>query len=734
MLKKSSVFWSVACLLVSISIASASDWPSWRGPNQNGVSDATGLVSDWTLDGKNLVWKADFIGRSTPVIMNGKVYVVGRTGEGVHMQRVVACYDAKDGKLIWEDKNNVFHTTVPFTRVGWASLGGDPETGNVYMLGVDGVFTCYDGDNGDIVWQHSLVEEFLRFSGYGGRTNTPIVDEELVHISFWTWSAWGQKGPPHPRFLAYDKRTGELVWQHMLASTPNNTNYSNPVFAMINGERAMVCGAPDGAIYALNARTGKEIWKFKLCQGAVQTSVIVENGKVYATHGNENLDNVQRGRIVCFNADGTGDITETNVVWKHDGITVGYASPLLHNGRLYVVSNEGNLIAFDAGDGETLWTFNLGTVGKGSPVFADGKIYATEVNGAFHIIKPGEKQAVSLDRKVIAFDEKRAAEVYSSPAIAYSRVYFTTEEGLYCLGDKSGEFKVTTSKLPELNEEPAPANAGIAHIQIVPAETWIKASENIDFKVRAFDSKGRKLGEKAAQFNLNGLQGKIDNDGVFVPDKNAGIQAGYVIARLGDLESQARIQVTPALPIEIDFENFAVDESPPYWPCASKFTVKNLDGNTVLLKPPSRVGLNRHNLFLAVPEMSGYTIQADVKGTKVKRRSPDMGVIANRYYFDFMTKKRQLQIRTWPAELERLVQEVPYEWNPDLWYTMKMRVDVADGKAIIKGKIWPRDETEPEAWTITAEDPHPNEVGSPGLYGDSATDIYYDNVKITRSN
>ena len=110
-----------------------------------------------------------------------------------------------------------------------------------------------------------------------------------------------------------------------------------------------------------------------------------------------------------------------------------------------------------------------------------------------------------------------------------------------------------------------------------------------------------------------------------------------------------------------------------------------------------------------------------------------MGLISNRYYLDFMTKKKKLQIRTWPSELERLKEEVEFSWDPDLWYTMKMRVDIERGKAIIKGKVWPRDEAEPETWTITATDPNPNLHGSPGLYGDASTTIYFDNVKITRN-
>jgi len=80
-----------AVLFLATTIPAAADWPHWRGPAQNGVSTETGLVSSWSLDGKNLIWKADFIGRSTPVVIDGRVCVIGRTdGDKSRRQEVAA--------------------------------------------------------------------------------------------------------------------------------------------------------------------------------------------------------------------------------------------------------------------------------------------------------------------------------------------------------------------------------------------------------------------------------------------------------------------------------------------------------------------------------------------------------------------------------------------------------------------------------------------------------------------
>ena len=79
----------------------------------------------------------------------------------------------------------------------------------------------------------------------------------------------------------------------------------------------------------------------------------------------------------------------------------------------------------------------------------------------------------------------------------------------------------------------------------------------------------------------------------------------------------------------------------------------------------------------------------------------------------------------------RIDETIPFTWEPEVWYTMKLRVDVLEDKAVIKGKVWPREQNEPAEWTITTEDPHPTRFGSPGLYGVSYTEVSFDNVIVT---
>lgn len=603
-------------------------------------------------------------------------------------------------------------------------MTGDPETGYVYSHGVGGMFFCFDR-NGKIIWSHSLTENYGRISGYGGRITTPLVDEDLVIASYLS-SNWGDHFAGRHRYFAFDKKTGEVVWVSTPGGPPLDTTYSGPVIAEINGVRLLIDGNADGSIYAMKVRTGEKVWGFKLSKRGINSSVVVKGDKVYATHSEENLDNTALGRVVCIDGTGTGDVTETHEVWRYDGCFAGYTSPILHENGLYVLDNSANMHALDAKSGELRWVHNVGTVGKGSAVFADGKIYAPEVNGKLTIIEPGNAAAKTLDTEEIHMPDGRLAEVYGSPAVAYGRIYLSTEAGVFCIGDKKAKFSVksTPANFPR---KKADKDAKVTHLQIVPAEVITAPGEKVSFKVRGYDAKGRLVGPVKATWEAAGIAGEIDQKGQLKLAAKA--SGGKVTARAGGLEASVRVVARPAAPYEDDFEAHAANSNPVWVAAGKKFVVQEIDGNKVLVKPPAARGLHRANAYIGAADMKNYTIQVDLLGTKVRRAVPDMGLIANRYTLDMQGYHQQLQISSWSAML-RMAKKVPFTWQPDVWYTMKMQVEITGGKALIKGKVWPRDEAEPGEWTITAEDPYPNESGSPGLYGYSPAAIHYDNLKI----
>jgi outer membrane protein assembly factor BamB len=728
-IRQTAVWGFAASLFLGAATAHTAEWPHWRGPNQDGSSPETGLVSSWEPGGNNMVWRADFVGRSTPVVLNGRVYVIGRGGKDITEQERVTAFDAGTGEVAWEHRFNVFHTTIPFNRVGWASLAGDAETGNIYAHGVQGLFICLD-KNGKVLWERSLTEEYGRISGYGGRTNTPFIDGDLVIVSYLN-TAWGKLGIPRHRYYAFDKNTGELVWVSTPGGQPLDTTYSTPVVAEVNGQRLLICGNADGAVYALKVQTGEKVWGFALSKRGINSSVAYADGRVFASHSEENLDNTSLGRVVAIDATTQGDAAE---VWRYDDITVGYASLATHGGRVYFIDNSANLHCVDAASGKEHWSTNIGTVGKGSPIVADGKVYATEVNGHFSIVDAISGELLDKDQVQVK-GEDRFAEIYGSPAIAYGRIYFATEEGVYCLGDKNQKLKITKGQLPA-GPQKAPKGTEIAHLQLVPFEVLAKPGDKVEYELRAFDAHGRFIKKTKATWSLERVQGKINKKGKLSIGKKAPAHVGHVVAKMGALEARARVRIIPSLPWKEDFGSLSAEQgknrAPGHWVAAGRFKVTEKDGNKMLVKPPAPSGLHRSQVYIGPATKKGYTIQADMLSERKRRIRPDMGLIAGRYILDMQGNHQRLQLRSWTSDL-RMAKTIDFAWDTDVWYTAKLRVDLEDGQAVVRGKVWPRDQAEPAAWTIEVVDPLPNPHGSPGIYGYSPANVYYDNLNVWKS-
>lgn len=733
---------SSVMLFLTASLAMAGDWAHWRGPEHNGISRETNLVDVWSLDGKNILWQSDIGGRSAPIIVDGRVYLNCRTHHDVtdpedkiNAQEQVVCWDAKTGKVLWKDVFNVFQTDIPSPRVGWASMAGDTETGNVFVHSVSGLFRCYSPE-GKVLWETSLAEDYGKISGYGGRTQTPIVDENRVIVSFLQLN-WGKTAAPPPKqtYYAFDKDTGKLLWTAAPGGAPYDTNYSVPIVTVIDGTRMLIAGNADGGCYAMNARTGEKLWGFAMSKRGLNCSPVADGKYVYISHGEDNIDTVDFGRIQCIDGSLRGDITKTGSVWRVDNIKAGYASLLVKDGILYVVADTGRMYAYDSKDGKELWSYNLGTVGKGSPVWADGKLYVMEVNGNIHILEPSREGCKELSHvQLLARVDKGMDEIYASPAIADGRIYFVTRDRTICIGNP--DQKPTSDPVPSLEKE-KPKEDKIASIQLVPFEVAVKNGEKIDYEILAYDANGQFIKKVDAEITPGkGMEGcKVDGMTVTTPADLKLPAAGTLSVKVGEATAEARVRVFPPLPWKFDLDELKGKAVPPAWVNAFlKLQPNEVDGTTALKASPGK-GRPSASIWLGPSDMSelapkGYTVQADVFLKEQKRKLASMGVTVNRYDLILKGNSSKLAIQSW-APHKRMAKEVRFRADPDVWYTLKLKVDVKDGEATVLGKAWPRDKPEPKEWTIEAKDPHANMKGSPGLYLYRLADAYFDNIIVS---
>jgi outer membrane protein assembly factor BamB len=728
--------------LLSTSFALGGDWAAWRGPYQNGVSLETG-ITDST---KDILWRIPVGGRCTPVIFDGRIYAIHLTGKGISEQEEIFAVDAATGKDIWQYKFNCFHTDVTNSRVGWASVTVDPETGNVYANGVEGLILCLDGKTGKLIWSKSSIELYGRVSGYGGRTYTPIIDEDRVIVAF-NNSSFGSLTPGAHRFVAFDKRTGDILWWGTPGGRPEDPTYSNPVVGVIGGQRLVVAGNADGFVYALKARTGEKVWAFHASHRGLNSSPVIDDYRVFVTHSEENLDTTLMGRVVCLDGRLQGDITKNGELWRKDGVDAGFASPLLHDGRLYVMTNSGRLFCYDDKTGKQYWKFKVGHIGKGSPVWADGKIYLTTQEGGFLIAEDKGTSCKLIDKMNVndgaAPREEGVTEIFASPAISDGRIVIFTMTEMICFGKKDPKPQpVAAEKLPD----EAPLEKVPASLVLRPAEVLLRPGEKAKFEVVAYDKHGRRIGPVDVKCTYPKPLGILDDDQVFTAGKKGGI--GEIRAEVngpaGKIAGAARLRLVPDLPISEDFESYQDGDIVPWWSGVSKlkYVVETLDGSKVLKKISNDMGpvFNNSLAFLTPPIPTGYTVEAYVRGAQLTVDGPtgpvvkrgDAGIVNSRYVLQLCDKGTKLQVYSWLPVL-RFNKEINFNWPPDKWYRLKLKVQLVNGEAKIYAKAWPHEEPEPKEWTIEGTDPTPNYEGAAGIYANSTmAPVYFDNVKVYR--
>ena len=711
------------------------DWPYWRGPSFDGTASATHLPEDWDPDGDGVVWhREDITGICTPVSMHGRLYSTQRSEPGTDREgEKVVCLDAKTGQTIWQHSYNVWLSDVPAERIGWSSPVCDVEADRIYVLGACDLFMCLDGKTGDVVWQKPLHEQFGMLSTYGGRTNFPIIHEDLVIISGIIIN-WGEAAKPNHRLIAFNKNDGTVRWFSGTRDLPYDTTYSAPSIVTIDGQRQLIIGAGDGAIWGFQPRTGKPLWHYDLSRRGIFATPMVHGNMVFAGHSEENVapNNNLMGGIVGLKITGTGDETTATEMWKHLEVVAGYSEPVFVDGRVYWVDDRCKMYVLDAESGEMIVEKKsfAGSRQRSALLYADGKIYVTTENGRWAIVQP------TVDGfEVLSKGRLRSTGFSASPIVAGGRLYFQSTDGLYCVATESSTQSAVSMSETMGVETPVEENSTLSQLLVEPAESLVRPGESIDLTLYGFN----RLGQSLDEADLSGASISVDGPasikgGVLTADADAAHTAAIITAKVGDATGTARVRIVPELPWKFTFDGLS--DPPLSWVGARyRHVIQPVDGNPALAKITTIPKGARSRAWMGPSDLAEYTIAADVLGTRMSDQLPDIGLTAHGYVLDLMGQSQQLQIRTWSAQL-RMAQTVDFDWKEDTWYRIKLRVDIESeppaAVAVVRGKIWPRDQSEPDSWTIEARDESPNLSASPGLYGNAkVAQLFYDNIEVT---
>jgi outer membrane protein assembly factor BamB len=725
------------------------------------------MPEKWALGGANHRWAVDLKGRGTPVIAGSRLYAMGYRGEGPDLREVLVCLDAETGRKQWEQTFGDFLSDTIYDRYSLSSPAVDAETGNVYAISSPGIIAAFASD-GRLLWQHSMMEEWGRLTFPNGRTGSPLIDGDRVIFRAITGN-WGGEGAAADRFYAFDKRTGLLVWSSTPGERPQDNSFALPVLSWQNGKRVFYTGDGSGHVVCVNARTGQPIWRYRFANGGLNSSVLLYKDTVIAVHDVENLDSSTSGRMAAIRlgaaagapsseAGSSGPIVldRSAEAWRNDVASFS-SSPVLAGDLLYQVNKTGELCCVDAATGKVRWKRKLAPDQlHASPLYAEGKLYVPMQNGMFYILRPTASGATELSKLQLA------GNCLGAPAAWNGKVYVHTTEKLYCFGRKGSSAlpapRSVSNERGARSAEPgaSPVGRPVA-LQIVPAEVLLRPGEKVAVTVRGLDANGAVTGvyepgrvswapyvPPTARVRSQ-MNASFTRQGELVAAAAREPSAGAFEATVDNLRGTMRGRVLPTLPIEENFD--AVDLSvahatetgvkfayPPLPWIGARFRweVREVDGARVLAKTLDDVRFQRAMTFIGHPDMSGYTITADVMSDGNRRNISTVGVINQRYMVALLGNSQQLEVS---SNQERLRVAVPFAWSPKVWYRLKARVDSdRNGAAVVRARAWKRGDPEPESWTIEVPHPAAHKSGSPGLFGfapNSIFRVYVDNIAVT---
>jgi outer membrane protein assembly factor BamB len=426
----------VLALACALSVWSAEPfeftWSQWRGPNLNGSNPtARNLPITWSAT-ENVAWKVPMPSWSaaTPVIWNDTVFVTsaeegfdGAKGSA-NDKILLLAINRRDGSIRWQRIIGAGNQT--FRKQNLASPSPVTDGRYVWTMTGSGFLYCHDF-SGKEVWSRALQADFGRFGLNHGYASSPLLYGGRLYVQV----LHGMTTDAPSYVLAIDKVTGKNIWRvarptDAVFESPDS--YTTPTIAIVRGKPQLVVLGGD-YVTGHDLERGNEIWRMGGLNPEHQrfyrtiSSPLTIGDVVYASS--------TRGKpFIAFRATGTGMLDSSAVLWKND-LGPDVPSPVTDGKRIFVVNDRGIVVAIDAPTGRIRWNRQRieGGAYSASPLLADGKIYAVNEEGTTTVLSAGE------DFRVLGVN-RLDSRTLSSPVAVGSQLFIRTSEALYCLTKK----------------------------------------------------------------------------------------------------------------------------------------------------------------------------------------------------------------------------------------------------------------------------------------------------------
>jgi outer membrane protein assembly factor BamB len=437
---KKQVIFSALIMVVFIAagiIQAQENWPHWRGPHHNGISDAAKLPMKWSLT-ENIVWKTPLPSWSaaTPIIWGDRIFITSpskaepkpepkqkaeeQAQEGRRRRRprrdpggsklFLICISKKDGKILWEreldDKNQIHN------KQNDATPSPVTDGKHVWIVTGTGKVAAFDF-NGKKVWKRDLQQDYGPFGLNWGYGSSPLLHEgSLSYI------------------VSLDAATGKVQWHQERPTDAQRESpdaYTTPVVLKHEGKTQIVISGGD-YVTGHDFKTGKEIWRAaglnpkQLGNYRVVPTPIIVDGLIYAP--------TRKKPLIALKVGGTGDITESHFVWKYEGSGgPDVPSPISDGKYFYMVDDRGLVTCLNLKTGALIWGPEATTEGivSASPILVDGKLYIINEKGVTSIVSVGS------EFKLLQMNELDGTYTLASPAVSGSQLFIRTSTHLYCI-------------------------------------------------------------------------------------------------------------------------------------------------------------------------------------------------------------------------------------------------------------------------------------------------------------
>jgi outer membrane protein assembly factor BamB len=320
----------------------AEDWPQWRGPLRNGHVPKGELAPEKLPSEPKVIWRLGIgNGFASPLISHGAVFYFDNQGE----KEVMHALDAKSGKEKWRSiVDDTFKDSQGPSGPRCTPLVDDDR---VYAQSCKGEFQCLSTKNGNLLWRTNFTNDFEAiFIGEKGQaaggsrhgnTATPVIDGENIIVA-----AGGKDGNS---MLCFNKRSGKMVWK----SQSDQTAYSPPIIATIAGEKQLVVFTTI-ALIGLNPANGRLLWRVPL------VTSLGRNVTTPVVHG----DMISVGSftlgLVGVKVSKNSDTFAAETVWTNKAAAMNFSSPVMIGDKIYGLGPTKNLICVDMQDGRILWS------------------------------------------------------------------------------------------------------------------------------------------------------------------------------------------------------------------------------------------------------------------------------------------------------------------------------------------------------------------------------------------